>query len=113
MSEVNENQRGKRLRKAADFSDEIQRRINKEIREELELPNIDQILKDLQSQYGVRIGLSPNIIMRFEAIKEKATDPTLRVGCESSDSCMLCDSRDYCRTCDVSDWCISSDTHAV
>lgn len=107
----NEHPRGKMLRKAADFSGEIQRRIEKELREELELPVVDQILKDLQSKYGIRVGLSPNLIERFEAIKEKAKDPALRFGCETSDVCIFCDSNDYCRTCDAMDWCVNSDTH--
>ncbi|MGV9244960.1 freyrasin family ranthipeptide [Streptomyces sp. NPDC003710] len=102
----------KRLLKAANFRDEIERRGAKEVRDELGLPNIDAILKDLQERHGVRIGLSPKLIERMEAIKARATDDLIaRVGCQISDLCIFCDQGDYCVTCDVGDWCLTVDTH--
>lgn len=92
------------LRKATDFNDQI--------KGELGLPEVDDILKELQRKHGVRIGLSPNMVKRLEEAKNAAADPTtLKIGCYGTDICVLCDQNDYCPTCDSMDWCISVDTH--
>nr|BFE84547.1 hypothetical protein GCM10020093_071480 [Planobispora longispora] len=55
-----------RLLKSSDFDEAIKR--------DLQLPDVDTILKDLQREYGIRIGLSPNLIRKLEAIKESACE---------------------------------------
>lgn len=104
----------KPLLKAEDFARE--ERDPETVRCDMELPNIDTILKELQEKHGVRISLGPSIVRRLEEIKTQsktaADDPTtLGIGCSSSDTCILCDTTDYCSTCDVSDWCVTVDTH--
>ncbi|MFJ6770169.1 freyrasin family ranthipeptide [Kitasatospora sp. NPDC091257] len=102
----------RRLLKKANFSDEVERRGTTEVRNELGVPDLDQVLKDLQQRYGIRIGLSPNLIDRLEAIKARsANDPILRSGCYTQDVCVFCDTGDLCVTCDMMDWCISVDVH--
>jgi len=102
----------KRLLKAANFRDEVERRGAAEVRNELDLPDVDDVLKELQERYGIRIGLSRNLIERMEAIKARASDDlTVRSGCFTTDTCVLCDHGDICSTCDVMDWCVWNDTH--
>ncbi len=104
--------RGKRLLKADNFREELKSRPEREIRNEFGIPDVDAILKELQQQYGIRIGLSPNMIERLEAIKGRsADDMSLAFGCFTTDVCIICDHGDYCPTCDTMDWCISHDTH--
>jgi hypothetical protein len=107
----------RKLKKEKDFRAEVESRGAEQLRQDLGLPNVDEILKDLQRKHGIRIALSPKMIARFEAIKEKAEltkeFPALRDGCISTDTCILCDHGDLCQTCDVSDWCIWSDNHVI
>jgi hypothetical protein len=79
-----------------------------------QLPNIDQILKDLQKQVGKRLVLSSKVVERMAAApKQPATGGSAQpqVGCPVSDICIVCDQRDFCRECDALDWCSSVDTH--
>jgi hypothetical protein len=106
--------KGMRPRGPDDFADELKTKTPDEIREELDLPNIDQILKDLQGTHRVRIGFSPKMIARAEAIKEKGGEFIPKSACPSQDVCILCDHGDICATCDMMDWCVgSNDTHLV
>jgi hypothetical protein len=105
---------GQRLRKASDFSEQVQQQGETEVRRELQLPDVDGILKELQGRHGVRISLSPALVERLESIKEtpvSADAEVLSVLCPSSDICIVCDQNDRCDTCDALDWCISVDTH--
>jgi hypothetical protein len=79
-----------------------------------ELPNVDQILKDLQAKVGRRLVLTPKTLERLVAQREAqpaADATTLGIGCYGTDICILCDQSDYCPTCDAMDWCVSVDTH--
>jgi hypothetical protein len=99
------------LRGPADFAEELKHKTVEQLREELELPNVDQILKDLQETHGIRIGLSPKMVERAEAIKASGGEVALGWGCTGTDICIVCDHEDFCDTCDTMDWCTSSDTH--
>ena len=104
------------LRKEADFREALSNRSEGELRRELGVPDVDEILKELQRTHGIRISLSRNLIDRLESIKVNSAgglEPTLISGCISTDVCILCDHGDICSTCDTMDWCISSDTHLV
>jgi hypothetical protein len=84
-----------------------------------DLPNVEQILKDLQAKVGKKLVLGPNLLARIAAaharprtVKEGPEGRLdIRVGCMTTDVCILCDSGDYCSTCDTADWCVSHDTH--
>src|SRR5690348_3523812 len=114
----------KRPRKASDFQEDIKNRGAEAVARELALPNLDEILKDLQSKHGVRISLSPQLVKRLEATKASgqaapSSDPTggpppsadVMVACPESDACVFCDSTDRCERCDMMDWCVTHDTH--
>ncbi|OEJ22180.1 hypothetical protein AR457_40645 [Streptomyces agglomeratus] len=111
-SQEQSNPEKQRLLKAANFRDEVERRGAAEVRNDLGVPDIDQVLKELQQRYGIRIGLSRNLIERLEVIKAKSADDlTVRSGCYTTDTCILCDAGDLCMSCDMMDWCIWNDTH--
>lgn len=79
-----------------------------------ELPNVDQILKELQKKVGRKLVLSQKTLERFVAARNtprSADAVTLGIGCSGTDICVLCDQSDYCPTCDAMDWCVSVDTH--
>lgn len=104
----------KELRKATDFHQAGAPKTREELRQELGLPDVDQILKDLQRTHGIRIGLSRNLVERFEAMKVESIGgygATLISGCPTQDVCVFCDQNDWCATCDMMDWCSSVDTH--
>ncbi len=102
------------LRKEADFREALSGRTEDEFRRELGVPDVDEILKELQRTHGIRISLSRNLIDRLETIKVNSADglgATLISGCISTDVCILCDHGDICSTCDTMDWCVVNDTH--
>jgi hypothetical protein len=106
----------RRLLKSSDFSEQLKGRDARDVREVLSLPNVDEVLKELQQRHGIRIALSPALVERFQAGKVRAVEgdaETLGFGCASQDICVLCDSDDRCETCDMMDWCWSHDTHVV
>ena len=70
------------------------------------LPNVEQILKDLQKKVGRKLVLSAAVLERLKGAGTLAGH-----SCPSQDICILCDSNDLCSTCDAMDWCVSSDTH--
>ena len=84
-----------------------------------QLPNVEQILKDLQAQVGKKLVLGPNVLARIAAAHARPRTAKLgpdgqldpQVGCMTTDVCILCDSRDYCSTCDTADWCFNHDSH--
>jgi len=85
------------------------------------LPNVEQILKDLQKQVGKKLVLGPNVLARIAAAHARPRTVNLDAHgqfvptacCATTDVCILCDSGDYCSTCDAADWCVSSDTHII
>ena len=103
-----------RLRNASDFKERLESVGAEQVRRELNLPDVDEILKDLQQQHGVRVSLSPKLLEKLEEIKARsvsADEATLSFGCTSTDVCIVCDQNDNCETCDTMDWCYSVDTH--
>ena len=118
MSEPGEPGGEPELRKAEDFVEALKTRTPDELRQELGLPDVDEILKDLQRKHGIRISPSRKLIERLEAIKVESGGYGELVpvsGCVSTDVCILCDHGDICSTCDTMDWCMTTagDTHIV
>jgi hypothetical protein len=105
----------KPLLKSEDFKEELRTRDERDVRAARKLPDVDDILKALQEEHGIRIGLSPKLTERVEAIKASAPKQSdaAGFGCSTSDTCILCDTDDFCRECDTMDWCISVDVHVV
>jgi len=106
---------GKLLR-AADFSDQLRQRDPEDVRQVLGLPDVDAVLKELQRKHGIRIGLSPALVQRFQQAKPQAAENQesgLHFGCISQDVCIICDTEDRCETCDMMDWCWHTDLHVV
>ncbi len=105
-----------RLLKASDFSDQLRQRDPEDVRQVLGLPNVDAVIKELQRQHGIRIGLSPALVRRFQQAKAQAAENPetgLQVACPVQDICIFCDQNDRCETCDMMDWCSNTDTHVV
>jgi hypothetical protein len=100
------------LRHAADFSAEVADKGGGAVRSELNLPDVDTILKDLQRQHGVRVSLSPKLVEKLSSIKVTAADSALMPStCHPGDICILCDRHDICTSCDALDFCITVDYH--
>jgi hypothetical protein len=84
-----------------------------------QLPNVEQILKDLQKQVGKKLLLGPNVLARIAAAHARPRTANLDAegkfnpdyGCSTTDICILCDSSDRCETCDAMDWCHMYDSH--
>ncbi|SEO84035.1 freyrasin family ranthipeptide [Trujillonella endophytica] len=103
-----------RVRSNADLEHEVAEKGAEKVREELNTPSLDQIIKDLQAQHGVRVTLSPNLVQSLERLRLTSPNSnTLRSYCHPGDICILCDSRDLCNRCDALDFCITHDYHIV
>ncbi len=84
-----------------------------------QLPNVEQILKDLQKQVGKKLVLGSNVLARIAAAHARPRTVRLDAegkfnpdsGCYTTDVCVVCDHGDICSTCDVMDWCVWNDTH--
>ncbi len=76
-----------------------------------DLPNIDKILRDLQTKVGKKIVISQALIQRLSVLA-KNTDTKNAVGCALRDICVWCDDGDICVRCDTADWCKLWDSDA-
>lgn len=74
------------------------------------LPNIDDILKELEEKHGYNITLSKKFIEKWERAKALPSETVARE-CFPNDACIICDTNDICRTCDTMDWCVTTDYH--
>jgi len=107
------------LLKSSDFSEQLRSRDQEDVRQVLNIPDIDSVLKELQRKHGIRIGLSPALIRRFQQGKAEAEAVAAGLPavadefCQVQDICILCDHGDACQTCDMMDWCVWNDTHVL
>jgi uncharacterized protein YaiI (UPF0178 family) len=102
------------LRHNADFTEQLTNSAEDQVRRDLDLPNVQDILRELQERHGVRLTLTKSMVDRMASLKAtEAAGVDHPSACSPNDICILCDRHDICVTCDAMDWCVTVDYHVV